>query len=739
MDIPEIDFKTKLDPTLIGDSIPIVVTSTVNAKNINDEVDNSVIGSLSAKYTIYATGLETVIVSQKVGSQGSVVEKNSEFSYLLNAYNNTSAKVEDYSILDILPYQGDENGSEVNGSYKVKVTLPTSISSAKVYCSKDISSNISKDVYSTNNNWEMCDITEDYIDNVTAIKIDNISIEQGSYMGDVVVSIKPTNNKYSNVYSNKFIGSTKTGIKDTSNKINVKVVSRKISGRVFIDVSGDGVKDGNEIYVENVAATLYSLDNDNALTEVARATTNKDGYYEFKDLDIGRYKVRFNDYDSSKYDLTLRYATEDTAKDSDAYKINDTGDAEISNKRVPDDPNGIRLTRAVTSAENMDMGLIPKQSFGFTMRKYITKIDLAYNGSLNTTNYDNQSSVSINVRNSLNATAKVYYGIAITNTSTRSGYVNLVQEDIPSGMIFDKNYDENKEWFEVNGVLQSDALNDVLIKPGETKYLQIALFMPSRAEAGTFLNTASVIESTMYDPEALVDDNPYTNDDRYSIGDAVTYAGIEWHVISASNQEDNSQVLTLLADSGTISTKLGHTYSASQTYKWSESQIRSYINSNWLNENTLDPSKLYDTTICDDASGLESATYGGTISGVCQSGLYVNDKIRLLTLEEFTRLTESNNSDLSWLIGSSNFWLQNTDYVSPNYLQSYINAYNNSYSNKTETSEYDDVNYGILQNSVHNKAMYINVSNNINSTDIANKTKEVRPVITVSTNNIVVE
>ena len=55
-------------------------------------------------------------------------------------------------------------------------------------------------------------------------------------------------------------------IKTKDYKINVKVVSRKISGRVFIDVSDDGVKDGNEIYVENVAATLYSLDNDNALT-----------------------------------------------------------------------------------------------------------------------------------------------------------------------------------------------------------------------------------------------------------------------------------------------------------------------------------------------------------------------------------------------------------------------------------------------------------------------------------------
>ena len=76
----------------------------------------------------------------------------------------------------------------------------------------------------------------------------------------------------------------------------------------------------------------------------------------------------------------------------------------------------------------MDMVLISKQSFGFAMKKYITRIDLDYNGTVNVTEYNNQSSVPITVRNSWNATAKVYYGIAITNDSSRPGYVNEVEE-----------------------------------------------------------------------------------------------------------------------------------------------------------------------------------------------------------------------------------------------------------------------------------------------------------------------
>lgn len=742
MKISEIDFRARIKPTLSGSSsaVPIKVESSAYARNINGETDNSVIGLLSSSFTIYATGLNTVIVGQEVGKNGTVVEKNEEISYILKAYNNTSSDITDYNIVDILPYTGDENGSKVSGTYGVKVTMPDSLSQAKVYCSTAKPSSIKKEVFNENNNWEECDVTEDFVDNVTAIRIEKISIRESTYMGDVVVTLKPNGNKYSNVYANNFIGQDKTHAATTANTIKVKVVSRKISGKVFIDNSGNGVKDGNESYLEGIPVTLYSLGTNNKTAKVAETTTNKDGYYEFKDLDKGRYKIILN-YDANKYDLTLRYATEDTSKDSDAYKVNDKGEAAISNKRIPDDPNGIRLTKDVNNVTDMDMGLISKESFGFSMKKYITRIDLTYNGTLNTTNYNNESSVTINVRNSLNATAKVYYGIAITNNSSKAGYVNLVEEDIPKGMIFDKNYEENNDWFEVNGVLQTNKLSEELIKPGETKYLQISLFMPNREEAGAFLNTVSVLESTMYEPDALADDSEYINNDKFIIGDEITYAGVDWHVIGVSNNGDE-QDITLLADSGTINNKMGHTSSSDSTYKWSESRINSYINNDWAQTNTLNLSSLYDQVVCDDASGLPNGSYGGTIEGTCLSAMYTNTKVRLLTLKEYTYLTTASGlSDLSWLYGNNDFWLQNSDYISPEYLQTYINAFNNSFSNKEHTDTYDLVSYGIQQNSVYNKAMYIGKSNNqyVNLTDTANKELEVRPVITISTNNIVAE
>ena len=64
------------------------------------------------------------------------------------------------------------------------------------------------------------------------------------------------------------------------------------------------------------------VDQDENLSKVDTTLTDENGKYVFKDLEKGNYKIRA-DYDSSSYDLTLRYATEDKTKDSDGYKVGD--------------------------------------------------------------------------------------------------------------------------------------------------------------------------------------------------------------------------------------------------------------------------------------------------------------------------------------------------------------------------------------------------------------------------------
>ena len=72
----------------------------------------------------------------------------------------------------------------------------------------------------------------------------------------------------------------------------------------------------------------------------------------------------------------------------------------------------------------------------------------------------------------------------------------------------------------------------------------------------------------------------------------------------------------------------------------------------------------HDNYICDDASSLQVASYGGTLQkdGTCQSGIYTKTKVRLLTEKEFNNI-KRNYSNISWLFGNNNYWLQNAVYI----------------------------------------------------------------------------
>ena len=728
MNIPQIRFKTKLDPRLKGDTKTITVNTECYAMNINGEIDTSMIGATGTSFAIYGTGVSEVIGEMRVGDAGTVVEKDTEFSYIINAYNNTGENVTDYAFIDILPYTDKEEannegrGSKFAGDYEVKISAP-SIEANKIKCSKADPNTIAKHVKdkdnADNNIWEDCSSAlTDYESGITAIQVEKIAIANDSYMDDIVIYVKPTGNNYSDKYANNFIGKTKKTNENISNTITVSVVNRNISGRVFIDNSGMGVQDETSVYVENVPVTLYKVKGDGSLQNMAETSTDAEGNYKFENLDVGRYKIR-SKYNTGDYDLTLRYATENRAIDSDGYKVSDDGTIEISDKS--ETSKGILLSREITSQPNMDIGLLPRSTFGFEMKKYITRIDLTNNGAFDTKTYNNESTVNLSVLNPNRFNAKVYYGISITNNSSIAGTINLVEEDIPEGMIFDNTLEENKDWFEIGGRVQTDSLKDIIVKPGETKYLQIVLYLPERDQAGTFINTVSIIDMKPYDPK-FVDDYTYSNNNDYSIGDSLSFAGVNWHVV---NNVDG--ILTLLADSGTITTKMPH---AATPYKWSESSINRIINNlyddyyndiGWTSVTNINASILVDDAMCDDASGLPGGSYGGIPNSMntygCVSGAYTVSKVRLLSREEFEMVKAHNLSDYSWLYGSKNYWLTNSI-----------------------DSELSHNEYGVNTNAeVTNLAGYVNHTTGMVGAKASTSELEVRPVIEIATYNIIPE
>ena len=720
MNIKDIYFKTKLSPTLSGSPTEITVTSEPTGENINGEVDTTIRSGKAAQFTIYGTGINEVIGTQSIGESGSLIEKNGTINYVINAYNNVGSAVNDYTLIDIFPYNGDENGTNYNGSYKVKVTSDT-VSLSNIKCTKEIPSKITA---SDETIWEDCiNITNDYQDDITAIKLENIPIAQDSYMGDIVINIKTKDNKASDKYANRFTGWTRTSNENPSNVIEASVINRKISGSVFLDGTGAGIKDGTETYMKDIPITLYKVGDGGVLEKVAETATDGNGNYEFTNLDKGRYKIR-GKFDASKYDLALRYATDDTSKDSDAYLIDNEGTVEISDKS--ETSRGLVLSQQIYKITNMDIGLIPKTSFGFSMNKYITRIDLNNNGNVTTNNYNNLSTVSLSVINPNKYTAKVYYGISITNNSSKAGYVNLVKEDIPNGFIFDKNYPENAGWFESEGKLANSSLENTLVNPGESVYLQIVLFLPSRDEAGTFINTASVADVTEYNP-VVINDSEYINSDQYQVGDSLRFAGINFHVIGVA-PNGSEQILTLLADTDSSKSHMP----GGGVYKWSNSLINSYINSEWLANNNINASALIPFNICDDASGLfNSNANGGKVdTPVCAGGMYTTSTVRLLTEAEFNNLI-NNLTDTSFLL-NGDFWLMDAVYATAN-----DNTYDEPYGDLNPA--YDTSNLVKYVKASNSSVLPVQGTSGFNKDINVTSNLNVRPVIRISTHNIILE
>ena len=742
--IKDIRFNVKLKSTITGTSVPMLIESTLDPININGEQDYSEVEAKKASYTIYGTYSPTVLLSQE-STGNTIVDKNQEFSYVLKAYNNTGETVVDYSILDILPYNNDDRKSNFDGSYEVKVDLPDSEYGAKVYCSTMDPKTLSGDVDNSKDTFTECSASE--YNKATAIKITGLRIEKDQNMDPIAVTIKPTDNKFGNKYVNDFKGAYKKLTPKKSNKITYKVISRTVSGRVFYDSDEDGIRQDDEKLVGGIPVTLYKLSNE-GLQNSGETTTNEKGEYAFTNLEAGYYKVRLK-LDGKKFDLTRRYATLDPTRDSDAYKINDN-EAEISNRYNPNEIDGINLSVFEDNIKaDMDMGLIPRESFGFEVKKYITQVDLNYNNSLTTNKYENKSEVALNVRNTLSSNAKVYYGIQVTNNSTRSGYVKLLEETIPNGMIYNSDDPYNADWHIVEGNIQSNKYQDTVVKPGESIYLQIAMEMPNRSEAGTFINRVTLLNVEQYDPDLGEEAYQY-NAKGYSIGEQVEYANETWRVLSVGNivpldqalvelnyteeeynsTEDikrevdsyinNNQELTLITENSYGPKP--HMNSGSGIYKWSESKIKEYINGEWAKQETsLNVSALKDQVVCDDSSGLDDESYGGTLfeEGTCISNIYTTSKIRLLNKKDIENIMSTQPSNPSWLLGSGNTWLMNTA-KNKNLFDYYGN----------ETTE--------TQNN-NRKAMYMNSNSATNyvGQESASTSYAVRPVITVSGKHII--
>ena len=177
----------------------------------------------------------------------------------------------------------------------------------------------------------------------------------------------------------------------------------------------------------------------------------------------------------------------------------------------------------------------------------------------------------------------------------------------------------------------------------------------------------------------------------YTTGEAVTYGNYNWHVIG-----DTGTQVTLLMDAGQLgsNSNMGHCTSTNDSsnnctyngtyyvYSWDKSQIRTYLNGEFLtNLESKVSNEIVSTSICADPSrGDGGITYGGyliselnALGKAQECSNQVSDKVRLITYSEYYNMspyysgTDSNYSNVenitkistasdyaTWLYCSSN-------------------------------------------------------------------------------------
>ncbi|MDR0397803.1 MAG: hypothetical protein LBH36_01300 [Candidatus Nomurabacteria bacterium] len=217
------------------------------------------------------------------------VQPNSEQTYTFSHINTTSDTINNITAIDVLPYNGDVNGTTGLASgptpYTVSGLSVYGAATANLYYTTDLS--IRSDPLNTVT-WVSCSSSCTLPAGITAIKWTMASLSPGAI---TQVSIKLSNLSADNGAA---INNALTYLDYTDSSsplLNSTVVSAvfkkaTISGTVYYDVNLSGTFDAGDTGIAGRTVNLTKSG-----TTIATTTTDSDGVYSFDTLPSGTYSV----------------------------------------------------------------------------------------------------------------------------------------------------------------------------------------------------------------------------------------------------------------------------------------------------------------------------------------------------------------------------------------------------------------------------------------------------------------
>ena len=341
---PTITFSADIS-TLLENNASLKIKSTITADgDLRDEKQ-------------YRTSEYGIIISNLAGSKSlkqidkKVVEKNEPFNVTSIIGNNSQETLINIKTIEFLPTNNDENGSNFSGNYTMKV----------------ISLIAGQKIFYTTNNIMAIGLTEDQYGKLTVkdVDLENDSrwIEVGTGQTipsnataiatllnelpaliekSFVIQVIPSGNKENDTYgfsmnltSDNLAAAIKTNI------VSTQVVSRKISGKAYIDTNRNGNYDSEDDLLKTNTVKLLNSEG----TVIKTTQTDNNGQYEFFFIDKGEYYVEFS--------IPNNY---ETISKGTSSKVNSDGKTDLL--------SSLNVVPTVTLLEikNLDMGIRKKSS-----------------------------------------------------------------------------------------------------------------------------------------------------------------------------------------------------------------------------------------------------------------------------------------------------------------------------------------------------------------------------------------
>ena len=230
------------------------------------------------------------------------------------AYNNQSKNAEpNVLMMDVMPYNGDEYGTNFHGSYTVKslqlkLDDPTKYTfvytldeSYRGKTTKDISADEARAKWTTGT--IAADGTVSDMNGKMPVAWGIIGTLNGNTSLQGHLTIQTTGALADDDYFNG------ASMMKSNVLSHAAYVAHNISGYVFLDKNKNGTKDDGEPFMKGVTATLYkkgdrSTPVKNIDGKPCVATTGDDGFYEFEKTPNDDYEIVFTKDDMELYRIT---------------------------------------------------------------------------------------------------------------------------------------------------------------------------------------------------------------------------------------------------------------------------------------------------------------------------------------------------------------------------------------------------------------------------------------------------